>query len=1081
MCCTMDDSSAVKSAALGKLNRAYGEFVAKELYPLLTAYHNWDAPDLLQRKQTFQMYFSGTTVSSHDIENALFNDCYLAAGSIVFILVYLTIHTRSLILSLNAIFLSIISIPTAFVVSARISGSPRLTSASFLSLFLIVGLGADVVLVFNSFWNSSENVPILPDGPDTSREHARVKYVYRHAGFACAATTMTTSASFFANLASVLKPLREFGFFMGLCLVAAYGYIFVGFPAACVLNRRFRKFWDRNCSEFSLDSIAQDIEEHTGVAIDHFIHSIIAGQTSLLGLFINKILVPARWVIFLTFGLTPLIFLIWAGSLVEADSQLPAIFPEGHNQNDGKKMAGEFTGLPQDTNPVSAARVCNVKPVSSQQPGCVLNWCYMRSTSQTLGKSETRTCSCVPTSQNYQCTTNITSTTATVATRFVGLPIATISSSFWRSADWTKHLREVAAKANTVDVSLAQISLGRMFDLNTIVQEHWETGTVHVSSFLEAPKAQLQVNGTGGAALCSVEEVCYCGFPECRYFGQSIVSSALSESYRTAVVVPHKVGRRLLQSSSLQPYSTFPGALDPGRRLSGGTGVTLVFGIMVVGGSTVLGPPLKGPDLWVYSDFQPESASVQRHVLRACRDAKQDTSLLVTRSECWIIAFRNWLRLRKEMFPVRATRFTMLLQTFARDFILPSGMVASDLMWFTPEGALRATFIDFGTEVSFSSAPTSFVLRYKTSWNAFVDALNLDAPIGGGTVFHTSRLWIRVEAETAIVQSTMATLFVSAGCGFLGALAFTKDLLLSLIVVLTVTGVTCCLAWFMIILMGWAIGAIEVLGLIVFVGYSITYSLHIAHSYGEEVRKAKGPAATRRRQAVSHAMQSMASAIFGSALTTLGSTCFLFMCTMTIFTKLAAVLFAVTFFALVFALLGLPAALMCIGPLGGICGNYCETDISVDDGSINVGDNGHAGSVADIRGADSTRFGSNAAGGAEHRGNSSSRFAGLGAMSVSPVQAQDAAAGLPITSPAHHQNQHAAGVAPPPMPMPSRQGLGTPSQLSPGLGMDHPLPRPLAYSGESHMETGDSEDENLLEGGRTPRALGLSRGMGSRR
>lgn len=29
--------------------------------------------------------------------------------------------------------------------------------------------------------------------------------------------------------------------------------------------------------------------------------------------------------------------------------------------------------------------------------------------------------------------------------------------------------------------------------------------------------------------------------------------------------------------------------------------------------------------------------------------------------------------------------------------------------------------------------------------------------------------------------------------------------------------------------MGWAIGVLEILGLIVFVGYSITYSLHIAH------------------------------------------------------------------------------------------------------------------------------------------------------------------------------------------------------------------------------------------------------------
>merc|ERR1711924_260575 len=43
---------------------------------------------------------------------------------------------------------------------------------------------------------------------------------------------------------------------------------------------------------------------------------------------------------------------------------------------------------------------------------------------------------------------------------------------------------------------------------------------------------------------------------------------------------------------------------------------------------------------------------------------------------------------------------------------------------------------------------------------------------------------------------------------------------------------------------------------------------------------------------------------------------FLFFCTMAIFVKLAAVLFAVTFFACLFALMALPAALLVIGPVG---------------------------------------------------------------------------------------------------------------------------------------------------------------------
>lgn len=33
------------------------------------------------------------------------------------------------------------------------------------------------------------------------------------------------------------------------------------------------------------------------------------------------------------------------------------------------------------------------------------------------------------------------------------------------------------------------------------------------------------------------------------------------------------------------------------------------------------------------------------------------------------------------------------------------------------------------------------------------------------------------------------------------------------------------------VLMAWAVGVLEVLGLIVFVGYSITYTLHVAHKH----------------------------------------------------------------------------------------------------------------------------------------------------------------------------------------------------------------------------------------------------------
>jgi len=212
-------------------------------------------------------------------------------------------------------------------------------------------------------------------------------------------------------------------------------------------------------------------------------------------------------------------------------------------------------------------------------------------------------------------------------------------------------------------------------------------------------------------------------------------------------------------------------------------------------------------------------------------------------------------------------------------------------------------------------------LKQQALWDERIEILNEEGPIDAGKAWHTSKLWVQAEAEQAIVSSTMLTLAVSTGSGFLGALVFTKNIMLSAMVVYSVLGVTICLAWFMCVAMGWALGAIEVLGLIVFVGYSLTYSLHMAHKYHEYMRDTRGSGMfkVRRVQAVLHALSCMASAVCGSALTTLGSAFFLFFCTIQLFTRLVTVLFAVTFFAALFATIVLPALLLCMGPGDACC------------------------------------------------------------------------------------------------------------------------------------------------------------------
>merc|ERR1719387_2131020 len=106
------------------------------------------------------------------------------------------------------------------------------------------------------------------------------------------------------------------------------------------------------------------------------------------------------------------------------------------------------------------------------------------------------------------------------------------------------------------------------------------------------------------------------------------------------------------------------------------------------------------------------------------------------------------------------------------------------------------------------------------------------ASVTANHAFHTSATWTRAEAEAAIKASTLDTIVISVTCGFVGMIIFTQDLFLASCVCLLVIAIISGLAFWIVAVMGWPIGPIEAISLVVFVGYSVTYGLHIAHVYG---------------------------------------------------------------------------------------------------------------------------------------------------------------------------------------------------------------------------------------------------------
>lgn len=280
---------------------------------------------------------------------------------------------------------------------------------------------------------------------------------------------------------------------------------------------------------------------------------------------------------------------------------------------------------------------------------------------------------------------------------------------------------------------------------------------------------------------------------------------------------------------------------------------------------------------------------------------------------CWVAEFAEWLQKQKGLeFPVRPP---LSFSDLAREFAVER---RQDHMyrnfWFVEDGdrlVVKAVSIEFNVQVS-NTAAAGYALEFMDNWQAYVKELNADAAGTADEAFHTSDLWVRAEAEEAIKGSTITTMAISCACGFLGALFFTGEWCMAFCVLGSTIMIMTCQLFFMTGIMGWEIGPIEVISLVVFVGYATTFNVHVAHAY----KHAKGE---DRFEMIGSALKMMGAAILAASATTLVSSVFLFFCTITIFVKFGGVIFAVTVFSALYSLLFMPSVLVFFDPSSGCC------------------------------------------------------------------------------------------------------------------------------------------------------------------
>jgi len=609
-----------------------------------------------------------------------------------------------------------------------------------------------------------------------------------------------------------------------------------------------------------------------------------------------------------------------AGSVRGAELQqgMPGVFPSGHNQERWPELRSKFATTQRlKANPQTTATICNADVFSDADEGaiqCAFHWCSAdNDLTDDAAQDTVRQCWRRTTWVDDSAACGEVLVTLRIASR---LPLP---PSFWIESS-------TAAARQLIDVSSADVKRDHTFrEIVPLALEHWETGRVAVRPFFAA-KAQFRNKALNNKPSCKAEVICFFGADRCELsgwdtMGHSNLTSHFAKEPLTSSWSPSQ-GPRLLGDTAMV-------LVPPRKRFD----VTVLWGLLASRATPLIGAVDK---TWQYDPgFEPQDPWAQRALYQLCKGLPANL-LILGQSACWIERFREQLQEQeREKFPTRNFD-TRLGEFLGRD------SKAKEDIWIVG-GRMKACKYSFQVNIAID-IPAQLAVEYKSLWDFAIAERNAAASWTANRAWHTAALWVRAEAEVVIIGSTQDTVIISAVCAWVGMLVFTADPYLSSLVLLLVLGVISGLAFFMIVIMNWSIGAIEVVSLVIFVGYSVTYTLHVAHNFSEvrlddpmlvealdrcrsdhgepfdsdskkEVAAELQPSASEVRTArVRVAILRVGCATLSSAASTALSSMFLLGTTLNIFCKLGAVVIAVTLLSIFCALVSLPAVLMVCGP-----------------------------------------------------------------------------------------------------------------------------------------------------------------------
>ncbi|XP_064627690.1 uncharacterized protein LOC135487627 isoform X2 [Lineus longissimus] len=183
---------------------------------------------ILKPKGITLSYFNFNLYTDTIFKTILGSDLYLFCGSVLFIFAFMWLQTGSFWITFFGISSILTSILAANLVYNCVIGFKYLGIFNLLSLFVVLGIGADDIFIFVDTWK-------WLDGKCDQQEE-RISMCFKKAGVAMFSTSLTTMVAFFVSSFSSLLTLCSFGTLSGLVVLINYISVMTFFPTVILAH-----------------------------------------------------------------------------------------------------------------------------------------------------------------------------------------------------------------------------------------------------------------------------------------------------------------------------------------------------------------------------------------------------------------------------------------------------------------------------------------------------------------------------------------------------------------------------------------------------------------------------------------------------------------------------------------------------------------------------------------------------------------------------------------------------------------------------------------------------------------------------